>query len=121
EALQPLVDAGQTSASEQARASAALERARLAEAQAQTTLAAARIALASMWGEQTPAFSNVRAELLQVGSAGNLNELLLALDTNPDLLLFASEERLLDAQIREAQSAQRGTVQWTAGIRHLRE
>ena len=53
------------------------------------------------------------------------DESLLALknrhELNPDLLLFASEERLLDAQLREAASEQRGSMQWTAGIRHLSE
>ncbi len=121
DALQPLVTAGQTPASEQARASAALERARLAEGHAQMTLEAAKVALASMWASPTPEFSAVSADLLQVDGAGTLSDLLLDLDTNPDLLLFASEERLLDAQLLEAQSAQRGTVQWTAGIRHLQE
>jgi cobalt-zinc-cadmium efflux system outer membrane protein len=121
DALQPLVTAGQTPASEQARANAALQRARLAEGHAQTTLEAAKISLSSMWASQSPAFSTVSADLLQVDEAGVLSDLLLDLDANPDLLLFASEERLLDAQLLEAQSEQRGTVQWTAGIRHLRE
>lgn len=121
DALQPLVTAGQTPASEQARATAALDRARLAEAHAQATLTAATITLSSMWASLTPEFSSVSAELRQVGEAGTLTDLLLALDTNPDLLMFASEQRLLDAQMRQATSEQRGTVQWTAGIRHLRE
>lgn len=121
DALQPLVAAGQTPASEQARANAALERARLAEAHAQTTLEAAKIDLASMWNTHPPEFGSVSAELLQVGESGIVSDLLLDLEANPDLLLFASEERLLEAQVREAQSAQRGTVQWTAGVRHLRD
>lgn len=120
DALQPLVDAGRTPASEQARASAALERARLAEAHAQATLDAAKVQLAGMWAA-APGFSRVSADLLQVGNTGELSDLLLDLDMNPDLLLFASEERLFDAQLREAQSEQRGTMQWTAGIRHLRD
>jgi cobalt-zinc-cadmium efflux system outer membrane protein len=121
DALQPLVTAGQTPASEQARATAALQRARLNEAHAQATLTAATINLSSMWASLTPEFSAVNAELRQVGEAGTLTDLLPGLDTNPDLLMFASEERLLDAQLQQATSEQRGTVQWTAGIRHLRE
>lgn len=120
EALEPLVSAGQTPASEQARAAAALERARLATQQAQTTLDVARLSLASLWNA-APEFPSVGADLLQVEGSGDLAGLLLALESNPDLLLFASEERLLDAQLAEARSAQRGTVQWTAGIRHLRD
>jgi cobalt-zinc-cadmium efflux system outer membrane protein len=119
DALQPLVTAGQTPASEQARATAALERARLAESHAQAALDAAKVDLASMWAAQ-PEFTLVTADLLQVGNAGVLSDLLIDLDMNPDLLLFASEERLLDAQLLEAQSEQRGAVQVSAGIRHLR-
>ncbi len=121
DALQPLVSAGQSPASEQARAAAALERARLAAGHAQATLDAAKVNLASLWADLTPDFGSVSADLLQVGDAGSLNELLLDLEANPDLLLLASEERLADAQIRAADSERRGTVQWTAGIRHLRE
>ncbi len=120
-ALQPLVQAGQTPASEQARATAALERARLTEAHARATLEAARVNLSSMWASQVPEFEAVNAELLVPADAGDLTSLLLGVEDNPDLLLFASEERLLDAQVREAISERRGTVQWTAGIRHLRE
>ncbi len=121
EVLQPLVQAGQTPASEQARATAALDRARLAEAHARTTLDAARVNLSSMWASQTPDFESVSADLLVPGEAGDLTDILLGIEANPDLLLFASEERLLDAQVIEAMSERRGTVQWTAGIRHLRE
>lgn len=120
DALQPLVEAGQTPASEQARATAALERARLAESHARVTLEAARINLASMWASQAPEFEGVSAELLETGDSGDLTSLLLGVENNPDLLLFASEERLLDAQVREALSERRGTLQLTAGIRHLR-
>lgn len=120
DALEPLVTAGQSPASEQARANAALDRARLAEGHAQTMLETAKIDLAAMWGSQ-PDFEGVGADFHQAGTAGVLSDVLLELDANPDLLLFASAERLLDAQLLEAQSEQRGTMQWTAGIRHLRE
>jgi cobalt-zinc-cadmium efflux system outer membrane protein len=120
DALQPLVQAGQSPASEQARAAAALERAHLAEAHARATLDAARVKLSSMWASQVPEFDGVSAELLVPADAGDLTNLLLGVEDNPDLLLFASEERLFDAQVREAISERRGTLQWTAGIRHLR-
>lgn len=121
DALQPLVQAGQTAASEQTRATVALERARLTEAHARATLEAARINLSSMWASLVPDFNAVSAGLLVPAETGDLTNLLLGVEDNPDLLLFASEERLLDAQVREALSEQRGTMQWTAGIRHLRE
>jgi cobalt-zinc-cadmium efflux system outer membrane protein len=121
DALAPLVEAGQSPASEQTRASAALKRAELTEARARTELEAARLNLAGMWNSQSPSFTRASANLRDPGSAGDLNSLLIGLDGNPDLLQFASETRLREAELLEARSQQRGTVQWTAGIRHLRE
>ncbi|MES2605150.1 MAG: TolC family protein [Pseudomonadota bacterium] len=117
--LQPLVAAGQTPQAEQVRARAALARAQLEESHAVATLQAARISLASMWASQSVDFAAVSAGLLEAGDAGDLAGLLMDVEANPDILLFASEERLLDAQVREAISDQRGTAQWTAGVRHL--
>jgi cobalt-zinc-cadmium efflux system outer membrane protein len=93
----------------------------LAESGASTSLEAAKLALSGMWASQAPDFASVSADLLAVGDAGNLSDLLLALDENPDILLFADETRLREAELREAQAERRGNVQWTAGIRHLRE
>lgn len=121
EALQPLVTAGQTPGSELARARAALDRAQLDENRARTALEVAKVNLAAMWGNQAPAFNGVQADLLDTGDPGVLTDILLGLQDNPDILVFASESRLRDAELQEAVSAQRGTVQWTAGARHLRE
>lgn len=119
-ALEPLVTAGQRPATEQARARAALERANLAQAHARTVLEAARIALAALWGA-SPRFERVRANLRNPGTGGELEAVLAALDGNPDLLALAGEQRLREAELRQAMSTQQGTVQWSVGIRHLRE
>jgi cobalt-zinc-cadmium efflux system outer membrane protein len=119
--LGPLVNAGQSPASEQTRAKAALERARLVEAGARAEVEAARISIAGMWNSQSPLFETASANLRDPGTAGDINALLIGLDGNPDLLQFASETRLREAELTSARSQQRGTVQWTAGIRHIRE
>jgi cobalt-zinc-cadmium efflux system outer membrane protein len=121
DALTPLVKAGQSPASEQARATAALKRAELTEARARTELEAARFTLAAMWNSSSPAFEQVYADLRDPGTAGDLNTLLIGLDSNPDIAQFAAQTRLHEAELTEARSQQRGTVQWSAGIRHLRE
>lgn len=120
-ALQALVDAGQSPRYEQIRAGAALARSRLALTQANSDLEVARLRLAAMWNSYTPDFDEVSADLLNIGNAGDLTTLLLELADNPNLSLFANEERLRTAQLREAQSSARGTLQWTAGVRYLRE
>jgi cobalt-zinc-cadmium efflux system outer membrane protein len=121
DALVPLVAAGQSPAAEQARATAALARATLALAQASTDFDTARLALAAMWASLTPEFTRVTASLRDPGDAGDVTALLIGLDDNPDLQLFADSERLQQAELAVARSQQRGTVQWNAGIRHLRE
>jgi outer membrane protein, heavy metal efflux system len=119
--VRTLVNAAQSPLVEQTRATAALARARLAEQQAQATLTESRIRLVSLWASQQADFISVDAELLNTGAAGELTPLLLAVDANPDIQLFASEARLHDAELQVALSERRGEVQWTAGVRHLRE
>lgn len=119
DSLEDLVTAGQAPALERDRASAALNRAQVAEQEAETAVESARTILSSMWGRQVPAFASVTAELPAVGEAGSLNNILIDLETNPDILLFASERRLLQAQLQEARTRRRADVQWSAGIRHL--
>lgn len=119
--MAPLVEAGQTPALELVRANAALERARVAQALAQNTLESARIRLSGMWGASTPQFDQVEAELYSIGSPEPLTALLLALENNPDITLYANETRLREAQLRQARAQQESNIQWTAGVRHLKE
>lgn len=119
--IQPLVAAGQAPQLELSRANAALLRAQLAEQAASARLAAARIRLANMWASDTPQFESVSADFLSVGQAGSVEPILAELATNPDIELFAAESRLLEAELRLAQTRQQGDIDWSAGIRHLKE
>lgn len=119
--LEPLVNAGQSPQMELARANAALIRARTAERFAAASLESSRIKLSSMWVSQNPEFSTVNSDFYSVGEAGSLTSILLSLENNPYIEIFASEQRLLDAQLRQARSQIQRNIQWTAGIRHLRE
>lgn len=118
--LEPLVDAGRAPAFELGRARAGLSNARTAERFAESTLEAARIQLSTMWQSQSPDFARADSELFNVGEAGSINTLLIALLDNPSIEVFASERRLREARLREAQAQQASNVQWTAGIRHLK-
>lgn len=118
--LEPLVEAGRAPAFELGRARAGLSNARTAERLAESTLDAARIRLSTMWQSQSPDFTQAESEFLNVGEAGSINTLLIALLDNPSIELFASEGRLREARLREAQAQQASNVQWSAGIRHLK-
>ena len=120
-AIQPLVTAGQAPRLELGRANAALLRAQLAEQAAAARLESARIRLANMWASNTPQFDAVLADFRTVGQAESIETVLAGLAENPDIEFYAAESRLLEAQLRLAQSRQQGDISWSAGIRHLRE
>jgi len=119
--IEPLVTAGQAPQLEAGRAQAALLRAQLAEQAANARLGSARIRLATMWASNTPQFDEVSSDILTVGQAGSIESLLTELSSNPDIEIFAAESRLLEAELRLAKTRQEGDIQWSAGIRHLKE
>ncbi|HTR00921.1 MAG TPA: TolC family protein [Candidatus Acidoferrum sp.] len=117
--VQTLVVAGQSPAAEQQRAAAALARATVEQGQADNALQTAKLELAESWASQRPEFTGVSADLLAVGTAGDIDALLQTLDGTADIQLYAGEERLQQAKLLVAQDERRADVQWTAGIRHL--
>jgi len=119
--LEPLVRAGQTPQLELDRANSALIRAQVAEQSAGAMLASARIRLANMWASNSPQFVAVESNLLTVGQAEPIESILAGLESNPDIEIYASEFRLLEAELLLAQSRQQGDIGWSAGIRHLKE
>tara|TARA_R110002073_G_scaffold54994_11_gene141241 strand:+ start:1131 stop:2387 length:1257 start_codon:yes stop_codon:yes gene_type:complete len=119
--LEPLVRAGQTPQLELDRANSALIRAQVAEQSAAAMLASARIRLASMWASNSPQFVAVESSLLSVGQAEPVESILVGLESNPDIEIYASEFRLLEAELLLAQSRRHGDIGWSAGIRHLKE
>ncbi|MDP4744689.1 MAG: TolC family protein [Porticoccaceae bacterium] len=121
DSIEPLVTAGQAPQLETDRAQAALLRARLAEQAANARLGSARIRLASMWANNTPQFGAVSSDILTVEQAESIESILAELASNPDIEIFAAESRLLEAELRLAQTRQEGDIQWSAGIRHLKE
>ena len=121
DSIEPLVTAVQAPQLETDRAQAALLRARLAEQAANARLGSARIRLASMWANNTPQFGAVSSDILTVEQAESIESILAELASNPDIEIFAAESRLLEAELRLAQTRQEGDIQWSAGIRHLKE
>lgn len=119
--LQPLVEAGQSPQLEIDRANAALRRAEIAEASAEAMLESARIRLSNMWSSNSPQFDSVDAILQAVGTATPIEPLLITLESNPDIEFLAAESRLREAEVVLAESRRRASVQWTVGIRHLKQ
>ena len=119
--LDPLVEAGRAPEFELGRARASLSNAETAERFAESNLESARVELSTLWQSQSPAFDRVESDFFAVGEAGSINNLLISILDNPSIEQYASEGRLLEARLREAQAQQASNVQWNAGIRHLKE
>jgi len=108
------------------RALIARDRARLEELAVGVELDTARKQLAATWGESEPTLNGqpigeVRADLFTLPPAGDFATLVTRLANNPDFLRFASEARLLDAELRLASTLRRPDITLSAGIRRLEE
>src|SRR5262249_32958302 len=73
----------------------------------------------AMWGEANAAFETARADLLTLPPLAPFAELQARMARNPDLVRFASEERLRDAEVRLAQSQARPNLTVGAGLRRF--
>ena len=106
------------------RARVARERARLDERAIVIEADNARLQLAATWGETQPVvggrrFNEVRADLYTLPPPGDFAALAGQLAGNPDLLRFASEARLRDAQLRLATTLRRPDLALSGGVRRV--
>jgi cobalt-zinc-cadmium efflux system outer membrane protein len=118
------VDVAKSPHAELDRAEIARDRARLVASGLEMQLDAARRRLAATWGASEPTlagqtFGAVQADLLRLPPIGDFKDLSARIAENPDLVRFAHEARLRDAEIRLAQTLQRPDLTLSAGFRRL--
>jgi cobalt-zinc-cadmium efflux system outer membrane protein len=106
------------------RATISLERARLDERRARSELEAGRRSLAALWGASEAVLNGqpvaeVRGDLRRVPEVENFGAMMARLESSPDFLRFASDERLRDAELRLATTSRRPDVTLSGGIRRL--
>jgi len=82
-------------------------------------LRAARLTLATTWGEVAPTFGQARAKLCSITELKPFDVVAADLGRNPDLLRFASEQRLNEARAQLAIARQRPDWTLSAGVRRL--
>lgn len=119
DAIAVRVDAGRSPEAERTRARIALLRAQVEHQQAQSALRSARYALTVLWGNPEPGFRSARANLFQLQRMESVQALARRLDSTPDLLLWASEGRLREAQLRLAQAQARPDLTLSVGARQM--
>jgi cobalt-zinc-cadmium efflux system outer membrane protein len=95
------------------------ERAKLALEDAEHELAAARRVLAATWGADSAEFGPAAAELCTLAELAPFESLVEQIDSNPDVLRFATEQRVLEAEARLAEARNKPAWTLTAGVRHL--
>tara|TARA_R110000803_G_scaffold24450_1_gene58921 strand:+ start:4104 stop:5465 length:1362 start_codon:yes stop_codon:yes gene_type:complete len=114
-------NAGVAPAAEVKRALAALGNSRLVASSEQQQFDYAKVALAMMWKETTPSFTQVDGNLFQFSADIEFTKLYAKVKQNPEILIYAAEERLRDAQLRLARTESSADIKWSVGVRQIQE
>lgn len=109
--------AGATPDAEVKRALAAVAQAQLTLSSAQQRLEYLKIALAALWGDTHPQFSQVEGDLFRFGTDVEFETLYARMENNPAIQIFVTQERLHNAEIRLAKTQSRSDVSWSVGVR----
>jgi outer membrane protein, heavy metal efflux system len=121
DAIVARVEAGRSPEAERSRARIALTRAEIERRQADSQLMSARVALAAHWGRPEPQFTTAQATLLNLPPVLTFAALNDKVEQTPDLLRFASEARLRDAELRLARAQARPNIAFSLGVRRFEE
>jgi outer membrane protein, heavy metal efflux system len=121
DAIVTRVEAGRSPEAERSRARIALTRAEIERRQAESQLVSARVALAALWGRPEPQFTAAQATLLDLPPVLTFVALNDRVEQTPDLLRFASETRLRDAELRLARAQARPNIAFSLGVRRFAE
>ncbi len=111
--------AGAAPAVERLRTEIRVANARLRLEDAGHGLQAARVLLAATWGDSTPKFGTADATLCSLAELAPFEIVATKIEHNPDLLRFASERRLQEAQAQLATARRRPVWTLSAGVRRL--
>lgn len=115
------VKAGRSHVAEQRRVNITVARAEIELEHTKHELATSRLKLATSWGETSPQFSSVSTELFVLPSVQPFEQLETLLANNPDLIRFATEERVSQARLRLAEAQRTPNLELSGGIRYLNE
>ena len=113
--------AGATPEVEVNRAKVAHAQAKLVMLSEQQQLDYLRVALASMWGDQSLAYTHLEGNLYEVADTVDFNTLYSRVKSNPAIHIFASQARIKDAEIRLAKTQSKQDLRWSVGVRRLQE
>jgi cobalt-zinc-cadmium efflux system outer membrane protein len=121
ESVERRTRAGAAPEAELLRARAQLAQAELVVTEAQNRLRASRLSLSVLWGDSEPDFVTVAGDLQTLGSVGDFDALFQRAIQNPAIEIFASEERLREAELQLAKTQSRTNIAWSVGLRQFQE
>ncbi len=103
------------------RARAQLAQAELAVAEAQNRLQVSGLSLSVLWGDTEPDFVRVDGDLLNLDAVGDFDALFQRAQQNPAMAIFASEERLREAELQLAKTQSSTDIGWSVGVRQFQD
>ncbi|WP_126455691.1 TolC family protein [Sulfuriflexus mobilis] len=112
---------GKSPQAEQRRVRIELERAKIELEHIEHELKTSRVKLSSTWGKTSPGFISAQAELFSLQEPGSFQQLEELLTRNPDIVQYATQERLAAARLNLANSRSRSDVEISGGIRHFHD
>ena len=101
------------------RARAQLRQSRLEQNRLTAAYDSRRQSLATLLGEETADFKMLEGDLFAFTGSENFPDLFQRARENPAILIYASEERLREAQLELARSQSQSDIRWQVGARHL--
>jgi outer membrane protein, heavy metal efflux system len=118
-AIAARVEAGRSPEAERSRARIAVIRAEIERRQSESRLLGARAGLAALWGSAEPQFTAAQASLFALPAVLSFAALNDKVEDTPDLLRFASDARLREAELRLARAQARPNLTFSLGVRRF--
>ena len=114
-------DRGATPQAEVMRAKAALTRSRIQQSRLRAAYESRKMALASLWGDTSPDFQILEGDLFQFDSSDDFDALYQRVSDSPAIQIYASEQRIREAEIQLARSQSESDIRWQVGVRRFEE
>jgi len=101
------------------RAKAALAEARIELANLTANFTVQKVNLAANWGEISPQYSRLQGDLFRFEPPGRFEDLFERVASNPNIEVFANEQRVREAEVQLTKSQADSDVRWAIGARRL--
>lgn len=112
---------GITPESEVMRAQVAVTRAEIRLAALESKFERQKVMLGGFWGEMNPQFTKLTGNIFEFGTSESFEQLYSRVKKSPAIEVFASEERIRDAEVTLARTNGKSDITWQAGIRRFEE